>query len=176
MIFYCIEEAFKTLGKYNKITNEIHGYDIFSWQVIQIQNKEDVFLIFLNDGSGIVFILYYNDNSKVELNKSVITEAIFQIMNDLQYPPELITLYLDQIWEVNVSNKYYYKHIEAMSDMLTLLKEEFISNIDRNVLIQRKISFILNNRHIDNWNDYYQDKLACKIMEEKIMKYRKERQ
>jgi len=174
MLFYCTEEAFKMLGKYNKITNEIHGYDIFSWHVIQVQNKDDVFSIFLNDGSGIVFVLYYNDKSKVELNKSVITEAILQIMKDLQYPMELISLYLDQICEVNVSNEYYYIHIEAISEMLTLFKEEFISNIDRRELIQRKISFILNNRHVDNWNGYYEYRRACKIMEDKIKKCYKE--
>jgi len=174
MIFYCAEEALKTLGKDHKITNNIYNIDIYSWQVIQVQNPEDIFLIFLNDISGIVFILYYNDESKIDINRSVLTEAIFRIMKDMQYPLALISLYLNQPWTINVSNWYSYEHMEAMSDMLTKFKEEFISNIDRELLIQRKISFILNNRHVDNWNGYHEYQRACKIMEDKIKKCYKE--
>jgi len=174
MMFYCAEEALKTLGKDHKITNNIYNIDIYSWQVIQVQNPEDIFLIFLNDNSGIVFILYYNDESKIDINRSVLKEAIFQIMKDMHYPLELISLYLNQPWEVHVSSRYRYEHMEAMSDMLAKFKEEFISNIDRELLIQRKISFILNNRHIDNWNGYYEYRRACKIMEDKIKKCYKE--
>jgi len=174
MMFYCAEEAFKTLGKDNKIINNIYNIDIYSWQVIQVQNLEDIFLIFLNDSSGILFILYYNDESKIDINKSALTEAIFRIMKDMQYPLELISLYLNQPWIINVSSWYSYEHMEALSDMLTKFKEEFISNIDRDILIQRKISFILNNRHVDNWNGYYEYRRACKIMEDKIKKCYKE--
>ena len=174
MMFYCAEEAFKTLGKDNKIINNLYNSDIYSWQVIQVQNPEDIFLIFLNDNSGIVFILYYNDESKIDINRSVLTEAIFQIMKDMQYPLALISLYLNQPWTINVSSWYSYEHMDAMSDMLTKFKEEFISNIDRDLLIQRKISFILNNRHVDNWNGYYEYRRACKIMEDKIKKCYKE--
>ena len=174
MMFYCAEDAFKTLGKDNKIINNIYNSDIYSWQVIQVQNPEDIFLIFLNDISGIVFILYYNDESKIDINKSVLTEAIFRIMKDMQYPLELISLYLNQPWTINVSSWYSYEHMEAISDMLTKFKEEFISNINRELLIQRKISFILNNRHVDNWNGYYEYRRACKIMEDKIKKCYKE--
>ena len=171
MIFYCAEEAFKTLGKNHKITNSVYNNNIYSWQVIQVQNPEDIFLIFLNQGSGIVFILYYCADSNIEITKSILSEALFQILKDMQYPLEFISLYLNQPWGVKVSNMYNYEHLEVMSDMLTEFKEEFISNIDRDFMIQRKISYILNNRHIDIWNGYYKYRRACNIMKDEINKY-----
>jgi len=168
MTFYCNKQAFDTLSK-DYLVVDVPGYHIYSWQVLEVIKEKEIYLFFMNDAGGIFIVLRFNDEAEIKNLPSIFEDALNQIMKDMEYPEEIIRLYVDILWRINISKIINYDHMGIMVETLLKYEKEFLTNIEFNTIVQRRISKILNNKFIEYWDDRFKGKKASLIMIENII-------
>jgi hypothetical protein len=159
MTFYCDKQAFETLSK-NYPVVDVPGYHIYTWQVLKIINVKEVNLFFMNDGGGIFIVLHFNDEAEMKNLSGIWEDALNQIMKDMEYPEEVIRLYVDMPWRINISKIINYGHMDLMVKTILKYGKELCDNIEPNTTVQRKFSKIINDRFVEYWDDSFKGKKA----------------
>lgn len=168
MTFYCGKQAFDTLSKDYPVV-DVPGYNTYTWQLLKITNGKEVYLFLMNDGTGIFIVLRLNDEAEIKNLPDIFEDALNQIMKDMEYPKEIIRLYVDIPWRINISKIINHDHMGIMVETLLKYGKELCDNIEPNMIVQRKFSKIINDMYVEYWDDCLKGKKASVIMMEKIV-------
>ena len=174
MYFYCAELAFKKLKDPLVKTNECYEKNIYSWHVLLIPGLNETFLFFMNDGSGMSFILRFEQDKELKIDREIISSSIHTVMKDMEYSDDLISQYLSIPWGINISSLVDYDHMEVVAETIINHKEAWLENIEHNSFLQRKLSSVFNNRHIEWWFGYLKDNIPREMMKQMIHRFYQE--